>query len=133
MGLLRSRPLTALLLGSEQMVEDAVAGRKRVTLRNGHRDYRAGDRCLLVHTPSVWVAEVDLVSTQLTTLREVSREDLADDGFRDPDHALGALRQWYPAMVLDSPVTIVRWLMPARAVGTLGKSRIADTGAGEVR
>jgi hypothetical protein len=103
-------PLYSLLLAAEvPMWEDTIAGRKRITVREGHRDYRAGRPMVLV-TPDVgWAVMVDIVEVRHCLLRELTAEELAADGFRDHQHAVAELARFYPGIGLDSPVTAIRW------------------------
>lgn len=103
-------PLYSLLLAAEQaMWEDVLAGRKKITVREGHRDYRAGRPMVLV-TPEVsWAVMVDITEVRHCLLRELTPEELAADGFRSHDHAADELARFYWNISLDSPVTVISW------------------------
>jgi hypothetical protein len=103
-------PLYSLFLAAEEaMWEDTIFGRKRITVREGHRDYRAGRPMVLV-TPDVSCAVmVDIIEVRHCLLRELTAEELAADGFRDHGHAVAELRRFYADISLEAPVTAIRW------------------------
>lgn len=103
-------PLCALLLATDdEMWGNALTGRKAITIREGHRDYRVGAPVMLCNTELCFCVEADVVSVRHCTLGEVTDEELQADGFRDRDDLLAGMRQYYPQLTFESPVTVIRW------------------------
>lgn len=103
------RPLTALEMDSGHM-EAVHEGHKLVTIREGHRDYKNGDRLLIVCAHDDYMpfrAVVTAVTT--TTLGQVDRSTMLSDGFRTQEELLAGMREFYPQIELRSPVTVIRW------------------------
>lgn len=104
------RPLIALLLApNEEMWEMALSGTKRITIREGHRDYRAGDTLMVCcHIrDSAFMATVTEVRHCWFT--EVDTQEWSDDGFSSREEFEAGLKKFYPSMTTDSPVTVIRW------------------------
>ena len=104
------RPLVALLLApDEEMWERALDGRKRISIREGHRDYRVHETLMVCcHIrDSAFMATVTGVRHCL--LREVTQEECAADGFDSQAALLAGLQAFYPNLTLDSAVTVLRW------------------------
>lgn len=103
------RPLQALRLANDiDMIYAAFGGDKKITIREGHRDYQPGVAILCIMESSTY-AEIDITSVQHTTLDNVTIEDLRADGFVDNNQAFEGLRLFYPDLKPDSPVTVIRW------------------------
>lgn len=102
-------PLQALLIAPDHAMRTAILrGRKSITVREGHRDYRPGP-VMLCCEKVPWTAMVDVTSVRHCLLREVSAEELADDGFYGLEDAVAQLRRFYAHITADSPVTVLRW------------------------
>jgi len=103
------KPLQAILIASEQMRDDTKSGKKKVTIREGHRDYVCGPVLLGCHIRD-WAYMAEINSVVHTTLGCVDAKDLVDD-YGSPSHenAVKVLSEWYPNINLDSEVTVVRW------------------------
>lgn len=104
------RPLVALLLApDEEMWEAALTGAKRISIREGARDYQAGDTLMLCcHIrDSSFMAKV--AEVRHCKLGEVTQDEYTADGFDTQASLLSGLQSFYPNMTLDSVVTIVRW------------------------
>lgn len=109
-----NRPMVALLVAPGPMQGAVERGEKRVTIRQGHRDYTRGDRLVLCCDITQWAVRARVVGVEHTTLAEVSDEVVRADGFSDRWHALRELRRFYPSLVIDSPVTVVHWELESR-------------------
>lgn len=110
------QPLTALLIAPDEAMREAVeTGRKTITIREGHRDYRTGPVMLACHLVP-WAVQADITQVKHGTLREVTREEWEADGFVSQADLLTQMRRFYPKLTLDSEVTVIRW---ANARGAL--------------
>ncbi|MFC1638744.1 ASCH domain-containing protein [Patescibacteria group bacterium] len=104
------QPLYALLIAPDfRMRSDILCGRKAITIRAGHRDYRVGLPVMLCCHEVPWCVMADIAEVKHCRLRDVTSAELQDDGFIDHDDALAGLKRFYPQMTLDSDVTVVRW------------------------
>lgn len=103
------QPLQALLIApDETMRANILTGLKRITIREGHRDYREGPTMVCCHLEP-WAVQVYITKVSHRTLAEVSEAEWEADGFRSQENMLDEMRQYYPTMTLDSPVTVIRW------------------------
>ena len=104
------RPLVALLLSPDQtMWEDAATGRKKITIREGHRDYIPGEKVMLCCEIRSDAMAADITSVRHCTVGEVTPEEYHADKYASPEHMLSDLGQYYPNLTMDSPVTVIRW------------------------
>lgn len=107
------RPMVALLLapGREERLR-ARRGKKAITIREGHRDYQAGDTLLIACHVTRWRGILARVtSVRHTTLGEVTEQEYRDNDYRSPEAMRTDLRAYYLNINLDSPVTVIRWEM----------------------
>lgn len=103
-------PLYALLIPpDENMRKTIIAGRKTITIREGHLDYREGRPVMLCCQIEPWCVMADITSVRHTTLNDVTREEYLADGFATQADLLDGLRRFYPAINGESPVTVIRW------------------------
>lgn len=103
------QPLYAILIAPiEEMRARVLDGRKKITIREGHRDYKPGKVILCCHLEP-WAVSADIVSVRHTTLGEVTDEEYESDGFADRENMLAVMRRFYPNITSDSPVTVIRW------------------------
>lgn len=103
------QPLYAILIAPiEEMRTRVLNGTKKITIREGHREYKPGKVMLCCHLEP-WAVMADIVSVRHTTLREVTEEEYAADGFVSPGHMWEGMRRFYKDMTMDSPVTVIRW------------------------
>lgn len=103
------QPLQALLIAGEAMGRGTILGHKTISIREGHRGYRAGEPLILCCEKIGWSAMADVTSVRHCALKEVSENELLDDGFPNHAVALETLQRFYPNMSMDSDVTIIRW------------------------
>jgi len=100
------RPLQCLLL-AESLVDMAMNGEKTITIREGHRDYKAGK--VLLACPDIhWCMESEILDVRHTTLNEVTEEEYIDDGFVSRTDMFEGLRNFYPDIDLSSTVTVIQ-------------------------
>lgn len=102
-------PLQALLIAPEPLMRQAIEeDRKRITLREGHRDYRPGPVMLCCQIEP-WCVMADIVEVRHCKLKQVTREEWEADGFDSQEQMLREMRRFYPNLNWGSPVTVVRW------------------------
>lgn len=102
-------PLYALLVApDDQMRLDIVRKIKKISIREGHRDYRLGPVMLCCHLVP-WAVMAHITEVRHCALREVTKEEYQADGFKTQKALLEGLKRFYPTMTLDSPVTVIRW------------------------
>lgn len=104
------RPLAALLMDNS-FREDILDGFKKITIREGWRDYKVGEKVILCHvnSDSGWATMAVLSDVQHCRLKEVSILDLNNDGMEDLDDAIRALSNFYDGINADSLVTVLKW------------------------
>jgi len=100
-------PLQALLIAKEWKGV-VISGRKRISIREGHRDYRQGPVMLCCNLEN-WALMADIVSVRHCVFSEVTAEEFQADGFKTRRELLDALLKYYPNISLDSFVTIICW------------------------
>ena len=104
------RPLTALLIALDHEMREAILEqRKCVTIREGHRDYRAGDTVMICCHLEPWAVQADVVSVRHCTAEELDTHELSADGFSDTDDLIVGMRRFYPTFDRTTPVTIIWW------------------------
>ena len=102
--------LQALLISPDPAARLAIMlGQKRITIREGHRDYRTGPVMICCHI-APWAVLTTITEVKLTTLAEISQEELTADGYTDHDNMLDDLKShYYPNLTMDSPMTVIKW------------------------
>src|SRR3990167_3095591 len=104
------QPLYALLIAPDSGSRWAIINEKKcITIREGHRDYRAGKPVMLCCQIEPWCVMADLTEVRHTTVAEVTKQEIEDDGFADRDDMLRQLQRFYPSLTMRSPVTVIRW------------------------
>lgn len=102
------RAMQAILIAGKDFMVDVLSGKKKITIREGHRDYSEGP--VLLGCPVLnWAVSHNIVDVRHTTLADVSLADLETDGFKNHNIALNVLKGFYPTMTLESEVTVVKW------------------------
>lgn len=102
-------PLQALLIAGEEAHMAVLDGTKKITIREGHRDYVAGKPVILCCHVLNWASMRQVTSVRHTTLKEVTWEEMCADGFGNYDHMEREMRRFYHDIGPDSPVTVVAW------------------------
>lgn len=101
--------LQALLIApDDQMRANILSGVKKISIREGHRDYKTGPMMICCHIEP-WAVQVDVTEVFHRTLDEVSFIEWEADGFTSQQDLLDGLRSYYPNITLDSPVTVIYW------------------------
>ena len=102
-------PLQALLIAPNPIVRaDIHNGKKAITIREGHRDYREGPVMLCCHLDP-WAVQADITEIRHTTLGEITEAEFTDDGYETREQMLEDLRSFYADIDFESPVTVIRW------------------------
>jgi len=101
--------LQALLIAPDDtMRANIISGAKKISIREGTRDYGVGPMMICCHLEP-WVVQVDVTWVDHISLGEVTQEQWEADGFTSQQDLLDGLRSYYPNITLDSPVTVVYW------------------------
>ncbi len=104
------QPLYALLVAPGHKTRTEILyGRKTVSIREGHRDYKAGNPVMLCCHIEPWAVMADITQVSHCTLSEVTEEECRDDGAANKKELLADLKRFYPNITMDSPVTVIRW------------------------
>jgi hypothetical protein len=102
------RALQAILIAGRKMEEDVRYNRKKITIREGHRDYTEGPVMIGCHYLD-WCVMRNITSVRHTILGEVAPFEYEADGFYDQIGLKSGLQQFYPNIDWDSPVTVIRF------------------------
>jgi len=87
---------------------DVILGNKKITIREGHRDYHPGPVVLFSHI-FPWAMKATITSVRHTTVGEVTEEEFWADSYENRVEMLADLRQFYPELTMKSPVTVICW------------------------
>jgi hypothetical protein len=108
------RPLVALLMAD--CFCDSICNReKEITIREGLRDYRVGEKVILCRAGDFtqpecgWAFIAKITSVRHSPLNKVSVKDLNADGMKDLTDAVSCLQEFYPNISEKSQVTVIRW------------------------
>ena len=102
------RAMQAILIAGKKQRDDVLHNVKRITIREGHRDYSPGSAMLGCHILN-WAIIRKIISVEHQLLADVTEQEYKDDGFNTLFELADGLRKYYPDISLNSPVTIVRW------------------------
>ncbi len=106
------RPVTCLLI-AEHLINDTAVGVKFHTVREGTRDYRAGDKLVLACPECEWSSQLMTVTeVSHTTIAKMKRKDYLHHSWKDRKHALSNLRRYYPTLRATDPITVIWWNHP---------------------
>lgn len=101
--------LQAILIAPDPAVRLAIMlGKKKITIREGHRDYKIGPVMICCHIVP-WAIMSSIVYVKHTTLSHVLNEELRSDGYKDHNDMLCGLQKFYPNIKMNSPVTVLKW------------------------
>jgi hypothetical protein len=102
-------PLQAILIApDDEMRTNILSGKKEITIREGHRDYRNGLAMICCHLEP-WAVQVDIETVVHCRLRDLGPNEYRADGFVSREDMLDGMRQYYPHLDWDSPVTVIQW------------------------
>lgn len=104
------KPLYALRIAADPKMRQAIIeGRKQITIREGWRDYEAGQPVMLCDHEEPWTVMADITVVRRKQLFEVTTVEWLADGYADREEMLLDLRRFYPKIDWGSPVTIIYW------------------------
>ena len=95
-------------MSGEQMRDDTLSGKKRITIRKGHRNYIPGPvliGCQILN----WATLKFITGVKHCTLSQVTSEEYIADGCESRKELRTMLRQFYPDLDWRSQVTVIRW------------------------
>jgi hypothetical protein len=101
-------PPQALLI-PEAAQKAVLTGMKRISIREGSRDYRADRPFFLCYPNNSFCVSADLTSVRHCKAREVTEEERRDDGYGSLREMVQDLRRFYPHLTKESKVTVLRW------------------------
>ncbi len=56
-----------------------------------------------------WCVEREITDVEVVALKNVKKVDIQADGFNDLDDLFSKLKEYYPDVTLDEPMTVVKW------------------------
>lgn len=103
------RPLTALLIAPDKEIRNRIlSGDKKITIREGHRDYQPG--LVMICCPiEPFCVQAEITDVRHCRLNEVTEREYAADGYESQKDMRNNLRKYYPEMDYNSLVTIIKW------------------------
>jgi hypothetical protein len=104
----QKRALQAILIAGEPMRDAVLNGTKKITIREGHRNYTLGPVMIGCHLLN-WATLRQIIRVDWKTLKEVTSEEMVADGFKTQKGMLSGLKKFYPEITLDSPITVIEW------------------------
>jgi hypothetical protein len=103
------KPIQALLIApDETMRANIISGKKRITIREGFRDYNQGAVMLCCHIEP-WAVLADITEVKHCLISQLDHADIVADGFSTRMDLIDGLRKYYPNISVDSAVTVIRW------------------------
>jgi hypothetical protein len=102
------KPLQAILIAGEDGRDAVLNGTKKITIREGLRDYKEGNVLIGCHELG-WAVGKKITKVQWKKLGEVTIEEMRADNFNGIEDMIVGMRRFYPEMDIDSPVTIIEW------------------------
>ena len=104
-----NQPLYAILISPDRKTrKDILFGKKINTIREGHRDYRTGPVMLCCHIEP-WAVMAEITHVRHCKLSEITEEEIRANGHDSMEELLKTLKQFYPRIGPDSPMTIIWW------------------------
>jgi len=101
--------LQAILIAPDPAVRLAIMlGKKKITIREGHRSYHEGPVMICCHIDP-WVVLTRITKVRHTAMNEVTPEEMRGDGYSSREEMLESLKAFYPKITIGSPVTIIEW------------------------
>jgi len=100
------RALQGILMAGEDTRDITMDGSKRITIREGHRDYTKGTVLIGCHLLN-WVVLANIDNVRHTTLGNVTIEECVADGCSNNNELLTLLGRFYPTIGMDTPVTVI--------------------------
>lgn len=103
-------PLYALLVAPDLKIrKEIIEGTKTATVREGHRDYKAGNPVMLCCHLQLWAVMADITNAHCTTIPKVTQKECEAAGFQTREELLSDLQRFYPGLNENSEVTVICW------------------------
>lgn len=96
----------------EKYLGRVLSGEKRVTIRLGV--LRPRFQLVYIACCGMLYGEAVITKVEYVKLRDLSRDVLEEEGFKDLEEALAELRAIYPGIDLDDVVSIIRFSLVRR-------------------
>ena len=90
------------------MKEAVLYNKKKITIREGHRDYIPGPVILCCHLLG-WATMREITKVQHKTLADIMQLEWEADGFSSQLDMEARLREFYPNIHFNSQVTVIEW------------------------
>jgi len=102
------KPLQALLIAepSQRLV---IVGSKKITIREGHRDYTVGEPVMLCDHNESFCVKAEITEVRHCLAKEVSKGEMRKDGYNSLSEMIEDLRTYYPDINENSNVTVIKW------------------------
>lgn len=106
--------------GDNAMKTAVLAGDKRITIREGTRDYEVGRKLMIGdwEGEDPWAVCATITGVYHRLLEEVSTLELEADGFVNQLDMRRGMRRFYPSLDWKSHVTVVEWDKPVGSLAT---------------
>lgn len=102
-------PLQALLIAGKKNQARVALGQSSISIREGVRNYRVGEKIMLCCHLTNWVVMADVKEVRHCQLMKLTYEELEANEFNNVDDALFKMRKFYPKIGYASFVTVIRW------------------------
>ena len=102
------KPLQALLV-AESGQRPTIAGSKKITIREGTRDYRVGEPVMLCSPKESFCVKADITDVRHCSANQVTEEEMKKDGYRSLQEMVEDLKTYYPNINEQSDVTVIKW------------------------
>jgi len=103
------RALQAILVKYETDKQAILAARQETIIIFGHIEYTPGP--VLIGCPlDNWCIMRDIVVVTYCTLKWLNEPEYADSGYGSRTEMFMELKDIYPTITWESPVTVIRWV-----------------------
>jgi hypothetical protein len=96
------------LMFSKKYLNELLSGSKLTTIRAGNVRYRPGD-IVLVYCGGLVLGRARILRVERKKLIDLTEEDARRDGFSSLQELLKALKQHYPNIRRDTPLTLIEF------------------------
>jgi len=101
-------PLQALLIADEYK-EDVIIGKKKISIREGLRNYIAGQPLMICDSETSFCVKTDLKKVRHCKAEAVTEQEYRADNYSSSEEMLKDLQRFYPNFTSESYVTILSW------------------------
>jgi len=103
------RPVQALeIADNPEVLLSIMLEQKKISLREGHRDYIPG-KLIIYNCDNNFSIQVEITSVKHSTLAEITEAEMKADGYQTKEEMLADLKQYYPDLTSESPMTVISW------------------------